>query len=1029
MKILICNERFLFRFGADRVLILLGRFLKDRGYTVSIMGNRFDREIVKSFATEVIEVPIKNDDYLNINEFTNDWLQRSWSQHFNEKTAPDIILAGGWPFFSSIPFFKKVSSAVIFIDFGAVPLEGYSGGNLIIQKKLRSLRKQYLREASLIVGISDFIVNSQSKLDSDGQVPVRSVLLGADHMEMSIWHAEHLNLEKSKDYAINLINGLKNQGRKIILSLGRWEPGCYKNSDAAFDIMHQINKVFSNCTLLILADPNKTKIHSALRNTIYPIGFPDDRELIEIMKCVDLGISFSLWEGFNLPLVEMQWLNRPALAFDLAAHPEVVLHPWYLCKNNQEMAKKTCDILSGGGIDSKVKAQSLEKFRSYFRWNRFVDDYCKILEKILNDENILKNRRSNIKDEKISLVVDVTNSSRDPANSGVVRVTRQLCRELQKYMDPIFVVWHQDKNCYALPTKNEFKMLNQFNGPLLHDEKRLSSNERRILLIEFLNSIEKKSTWLFFPETVNEIQARKIRSFAREHGFQIAAIFHDAIPVLHPELCKDIAIRDNHSNYMRGLAECDVVIPNSNFSASCLKDFWADNKIQGTLIKTDVLPGEFGGSKRYQDVQDLLSDKIRILCVSTLEPRKNHIRLVRSCLSMQEKYPNLNWSLTMAGNRYAGAFEIAQYIESIAAKNPRLKWVGIVDDATLHRLYEESSFTVYPSIIEGFGIPILESIWFGKPCICSQDGVMAELAGEGGCLTTNVLDEDSLSETIYRLATNKDLLLKLSQEAIKRKIKTWDEYVQEFISILKTQSKGMISTRGDKKIQSISDSPRADNRTWQEILYPKCLCDNWQMNDSERFAITAILSRIRPQCSIEVGTYKGGSLSLTSQYSKMVFSIDIDPSLPEKFKYFKNVSFLTGPSSVILPLLLKELDESRIPVDFILIYGDHSAEGVKRDINSLLSYIPKRPLIVVMHDSFNPECRRGMLEANWENSSYVDYVDLDFIPGRLVEHEGGGKGEMWGGVGLAFFSSTPRNKAFKVNTSAEKMFGKIKNSK
>lgn len=1025
MKILICNERFLFRFGADRVLILLGKFLKDLGYTISIMGNRFDSEIVKTFASQIIELP-KTDDYFNMNEFTNEWLQSSWHKHFNKKTAPDIILVGGWPFFSSIPFLKKVGSAVIFNDFGAVPLEGYSEGDLIIQKKLRSLRKQYLREVSLVVGISDFIVNSQSKPDSDGKVPVRTVLLGADHMEMSIWPAEHLSLEKSQGYAINLINDLKSQSRKIILSLGRWEPNCYKNSNAAFDIMPQINNVFSNCTLLILADPIKTRIPSAFKNTIFPIGFPDDRELFEIMKSVDLGLSFSLWEGFNLPLAEMQWLDSPALAFDLAAHSEVVLHPWYLCKNNQEMANKACDILSGGGIDSKMRAQSFEKFRKYFRWSRFVDDYCKIFEKILNDDIV--NRRTNINNEKISIVVDVTNSSKDPANSGVVRVTRRLCRELQKYTNPIFVVWQHEKNCYALPTKNEFQMLSQFNGPLLHDEDRLSSDAKRILLKDYLNYIEKNSIWMLFPETVNEAHAHKIRSFARDNGFKIAAVFYDAIPVLHPELCKDIVIRDNHSNYMRGLAECDVIIPISNFSGSCLKDFWADNKIKETSVITDVLPGEFGGSIRHQDIQDISSNEIHILCVSTLEPRKNHLRLVQACLLMQKKHPDLNWSLTLVGNRYAGAFEIATYIESIAAKNPRIKWVGIVDDATLQQLYEKSSFTIYPSIIEGFGMPILESIWHGKPCICSRDGVMAELAAEGGCLTTNVLDEDSLSETIYKLSTNKELLLKLTQEAIKRKIKTWDEYVQEFISILKTYSKEIKITSRDRNVVLRQDFPFVDNRTLQDIIYPDCLCDNWQMNNSERLAITAILSRIKPQCSIEVGSRKGGSLSLILQYSKMVFSIDIDPSIPEKFKQIKNVSFLTGPSSVILPLLLDELDKSGIGVDFILIDGDHSAEDIKHNISCLLTYVPKRPILVLIHDSFNPEYRRSMLEANWRISQYVEYIDLDFIPGRIIKDDGPSH-EMGGGLALVYLIPKPHIETIQINRTAEMMFTILGKSK
>jgi hypothetical protein len=202
------------------------------------------------------------------------------------------------------------------------------------------------------------------------------------------------------------------------------------------------------------------------------------------------------------------------------------------------------------------------------------------------------------------------------------------------------------------------------------------------------------------------------------------------------------------------------------------------------------------------------------------------------------------------------------------------------------------------------------------------------------------------------------------------------------------------------------------------------------MNNSERLALTTLLSRHIPQCSIEIGTYKGGSLSLISQFSKMVFSIDIDPTLSEKFGFFKNVTFLTGFSKVSLPLLLKSLDFEKIPVDFILIDGDHSSEGVRNDLNMVLSNIPKKPLFIMMHDSFNPECRRGMLEADWNKCPYVQWVDLDFVPGRVIENGSASEGEMWGGLALAYLTPTIRDGPLIIERSANKMYELIKtNSK
>jgi predicted O-methyltransferase YrrM len=461
------------------------------------------------------------------------------------------------------------------------------------------------------------------------------------------------------------------------------------------------------------------------------------------------------------------------------------------------------------------------------------------------------------------------------------------------------------------------------------------------------------------------------------------------------------------------------VQPISAFSAECLGDFWNREGLAGGRIVTNELPGEFGGSRRPDSAAARPASCVKILCVSTLEPRKNHLTLLRSCLRLQERFPELNWSLTLVGNKYAGFLDIAEQIQEIERRNPRIKWLGVVDDATLLRLYKEATFTVYPSLIEGFGLPVLESLWHGLPCICSGENAIGELAAAGGCLTVDVRDEEALSVTIHRLATDADLLSRLRHEAFDRRFRTWDEYARDFLAALSSASEPStrVAAREPQAHTRITASP-----AWQDILYPGCLCENWQMNHSERLALTALLKRHRPACSIEIGTYQGGSLSLLAQESRMVFSIDIDPTIPAKFASYSNVSCLTGPSTTLLPLLFQELDEAGIDVDFILLDGDHSAEGIRRDLVAILSHPPTKLLFVAMHDSVNPECRRGMLEAPWRESPYVQWVDLDFVPGRMVEDGGHFQGELWGGLGLAYLAPTRRRDSLDIQRSADGMF-------
>ena len=157
----------------------------------------------------------------------------------------------------------------------------------------------------------------------------------------------------------------------------------------------------------------------------------------------------------------------------------------------------------------------------------------------------------------------------------------------------------------------------------------------------------------------------------------------------------------------------------------------------------------------------------------------------------------------------------------------------------------------------------------------------------------------------------------------------------------------------------------------------------------------------------------------------MVFCLDIDPRIPGKFSNLKNVTFLIEPATTTLPILLQELDAENIPIEFVLINGDHSAESIKGAINCLLSYIPKKPLFVVLYDSFNPECRRSILEINWDNSLYVHHVDVDFVPGRLVENKATNHREMRGGLLLAYLKPEIRSFKLEIKQTVEGMYKQI----
>ncbi len=175
---------------------------------------------------------------------------------------------------------------------------------------------------------------------------------------------------------------------------------------------------------------------------------------------------------------------------------------------------------------------------------------------------------------------------------------------------------------------------------------------------------------------------------------------------------------------------------------------------------------------------------IRLLCVSTLEPRKNHDTLLAAYEHAANVRPDLQLELHLVGAAYTGSQDIEDAVSAASKRLPGLRWHGQIEYEQLQALYAGCDFTVYPSVVEGFGLPVIESLWFGRPCVCANFGVMAENAAEGGCLPTDVRDPQALADAILTLASDPALRCKLTAEATTRPLKSWSEYAQEILTCL-----------------------------------------------------------------------------------------------------------------------------------------------------------------------------------------------------------------------------------------------------
>ena len=557
LHILICNERLLPRFGVDRLLLLLGRGLRHRGHRITFVCQRCDRVAVKAVSPALIELPeLAGFDLHGAEAEALRWLSDHWKE-LSGDGSPDVVVTGGWPFFRTGELCARLGAPSVFIDAGAVPHEAMPEGAAIVQRELRRVRASALPRFTAVLPISNFIRDSQTLPERGTAAGVRTILLGADHLEAPMFDAPAGNA--ADEAALAKVNQLMAEGHQLVVSLGRFEPHGYKNSPAVYEVFARILERAPRARLLLLARPEELEPPPALRRAIHPLGFISDASLSAVMSSCVLGLSMSKWEGFNLPLAEMQWCGHPVLAFNLAAHPEVTADPWFLCGGVGEMAEKAVRVLHGGLPPHILTEDRFQQFRKRFRWACAINQYADVIEDLSHAQPVSDAPPAI---PRRVVLVDCTSAAIDPANPGVIRVTRRLGHALQQHDElfPIFVRWDATLGAYRTLTRTERATLGTYSGPTDGISKIFSPSGQGEFSIDGILRLFEAGPppVLFLPEAVLDGRFPERMAWARARGMLVGALLYDLIPVTHSRFCAPEVVA-RFPEYLEGLAATDAV--------------------------------------------------------------------------------------------------------------------------------------------------------------------------------------------------------------------------------------------------------------------------------------------------------------------------------------------------------------------------------------------------------------------------------------------------------------------------------------
>ena len=264
--------------------------------------------------------------------------------------------------------------------------------------------------------------------------------------------------------------------------------------------------------------------------------------------------------------------------------------------------------------------------------------------------------------------------------------------------------------------------------------------------------------------------------FSRVRGPRVA-IFYDAIGLQFPELTPPSTVARLPA-YLRELLHFDGVAAISETSAASLRDYWRWLGVSEVPVVT-AIPLAIDQPRNLPTPHDSGARGLpRILCVGTLEGRKNHLALLEACELLWREGVKFELQLLGLARADTAGPALAKITALQQAGLPVL-YRGTASEPDLQAAYRECSFTVYPSLIEGFGLPVLESLQQGKPCICSGRGAIAESTRDGGCVALPSVSAANLKSAIGRLLENPGELASLAAQARERRFKTWTDYARE----------------------------------------------------------------------------------------------------------------------------------------------------------------------------------------------------------------------------------------------------------
>lgn len=369
-----------------------------------------------------------------------------------------------------------------------------------------------------------------------------------------------------------------------------------------------------------------------------------------------------------------------------------------------------------------------------------------------------------------AVLVDLDHTARTGLATGIQRVARETVRRWDRDHETVLVGWGGEyRELRALTAAEHTKALTGA-GPA---DEAYSGD----VVVPW------RSTYLLPELSLERERNDRISAIAQFSRGRTGVIGFDCVPITSAETTA-LGVSEAFTRNLSAVRHMDRVSAISKAAATEYggwRTMLPSVGATGPEITADLLPAEAAPSTDA-DLAAARADLTipgmpMVLCVGTHEPRKNHLALLHAAELLWRD--GLRFNLVLVGGRSWNDDRFRQALDGARARNRPVDTPHALSDEMLWAAYRLARCMVFPSLNEGFGLPVAEALACGTPVITSDYGSMAEIAADGGALLIDPRDDHSIAEALRRLLTDDEEHARLAAEAAARPQRTWDDYARD----------------------------------------------------------------------------------------------------------------------------------------------------------------------------------------------------------------------------------------------------------